>query len=162
MIKLCESIKNYFTRTDTYVVPKGEHYAIGRNPSPINLTKRHKWEIRTNETWAQQGTQANKVIGVSAMQGHHKDSWRLCYSYEGGILWRAYRYDDGKRSNVVVASGNMATLEFKPYRGEVLVYLNGQYIDKFPIWNRICYTLGPYFGGADAADWDWKVIIKKL
>ncbi len=144
-MKLCETIKNYLTRTDTYVVAKGEHYAIGRNPSPIDLTKPHKWEIRTNETWAQvvnNQTQANKVIGVSAMRGHHKDSWRLCYSYEGGILWRAYRYDDGKRTNVVVGTGNVVVLEFKPYRGEVLVYLNDLYIDKFPIWNRIGYTLG--------------------
>jgi len=156
--------------SETYVIPKNDHYSNGFHFGLTNLAKDSSFDFSLRFLKAKYKTMSrhnqfdiNKVMGFSdCFSPHHLNSIRLGWRYcnvTGAIHLFSYAYTDGQRSNDYIESIAIGeTVKASIHVGEnynVCIYRFGTVtcstLPRKCKGRAVGYDLFPYFGGDEAA-----------
>lgn len=158
-----------------YVIPKGEHYAIGNNYKQVTLSEM-AFTVRFDSSCIYQTANPenqddiSKLYGFSDNSAMHQDySARFGWRWSGGALRLfAYTYNKAVRESkelAVVPIGQAITCSIKVTSG-AYVFSVGKVSETMPRLSTTPtakgYQLYPYFGGDEAAPHEVRIWIKDL
>ena len=157
-----------------YIIPKGEHYAIGNNYKPLDLTEM-RFVVRFDSSCIYQAVNPenqwdiNKLYGFSDNNDFHQQysarfGWRWS---EGALRLFAYTYNGGVRDSKelgTVAIGKEIHCAIKLIKGAYLFSAD----ERSEVMTRQSttltakgYQLYPYFGGDETAPHEVRIWVKE-
>jgi hypothetical protein len=158
-----------------YVIPKGEHYAVGNHLKAIQTTEL-KFTVRFDSSCIYQTADAqnqwdiNKLYGFSDNEAsHHQYSARIGWRWsEGALRLFAYTYNNAVRESKEIATipiGAEVNCSIKIRQTDYL-FMVGENAVALPRLSTTTgakgYQLYPYFGGDEVAPHEVRIWIKEV
>lgn len=158
-----------------YVIPKGEHYAIGNNYEPVDIVALN-FIVRFDSSCIYQTTSPenqadiNKLYGFSDNNAMHQQySARIGWRWsEGALRLFAYTYNNAVRDSkelCTVPIGKEVHCRIK-IANEAYLFSVDEKTDTMPRQSTTAtakgYQLYPYFGGDETAPHEVRIWIKDL